>query len=46
MTAVVGYRLANWDTPFWASPNRRESRYGRPDGIVQYWSLHPLARSM
>lgn len=43
MTFVVGYRLANWDTPLWASPNRRESRYGRPGGVVQYWSLHPLA---
>lgn len=43
MTGVVGYRLANWDTPLWASPNRRESRYGRANGVVQYWSLHPLA---
>lgn len=42
MTVTVGYRLANWDTPLWASPNRRESRYGRRGRVVQYWSLHPL----
>jgi RES domain-containing protein len=39
---VVAFRLANWDTPLWASPNRRESRYAVEGSIVQYWSLHPL----
>lgn len=42
MTTVVAYRLANWDTPFWVNPNRRESRFATPGSIVQYWSLHPL----
>lgn len=39
---VTAYRLANWDTPLWASPNRRPSRYVADGRIVQYWSLHPL----
>ncbi len=39
---VVAFRLANWDTPLWASPNRRASRYGLAGTVVQYWSLHPL----
>lgn len=43
MPALVAYRIAAWDTPFWVSPNRaarRFNKYGR--GPVQYWSLHPL----
>jgi len=43
VTAVVGYRVADWDTPFWISPNRSPTRWGIPGAIVQYWSLHPLA---
>jgi hypothetical protein len=40
----VAFRLANWDTPFWVNPNRRASRYmDASAGIIQYWSLHPLA---
>lgn len=41
MSDVVAFRLANWDTPLWANPNRRAGRYGVAGGIVQYWSLHP-----
>lgn len=37
------WRLAAWDTPLWASPNRAAGRYNAEgDGPVQYWSLHPL----
>lgn len=39
---VEAYRLANWDTPLWISPNRRPSRFVADGQIVQYWSLHPL----
>jgi RES domain-containing protein len=40
---VTAYRLAAWDTPFWALPNRREGRYNRPDeGATQYLALHPM----
>ncbi len=42
MTNEVAFRLANWDTPLWASPNRRESRFTSGGDVVQYWSLHPL----
>lgn len=42
MTTVVAFRLANWDTPLWISPNRRLGRYAPEGGIVQFWSLHPL----
>lgn len=42
MKSVEAYRLANWDTPLWANPNRREGRFGREGDIVQYWALHPL----
>lgn len=43
MTSVLAFRIANWDTPFWVSPNRRESRFFRgTNRIVQYWALHPL----
>lgn len=37
------WRLAAWDTPLWASPNRGAGRYNAEGaGPVQYWSLHPL----
>lgn len=39
---IVGYRVADWDTPLWISPNRSASRWGSPGLVVQYWSLHPL----
>ena len=42
MTTVVGYRVADWDTPLWINPNRSSTRWGIPGLIVQYWSLHPL----
>ncbi len=42
MTLVVGYRVADWDTPLWVNPNRSPSRWWTPGAIVQYWSLHPL----
>ena len=42
MTKAVAFRLANWDTPLWASPNRRKSRFTSGGDVVQYWSLHPL----
>lgn len=42
MTTVVGYRVADWDTPLWISPNRSPTRWGIPGAIVQYWSTHPL----
>lgn len=42
MTRVVGYRVADWDTPLWISPNRSPTRWGTPGAIVQYWSFHPL----
>ena len=42
MTTVVGYRVADWDTPLWISPNRSPTRWGTSLAIVQYWSTHPL----
>lgn len=39
---VTAFRLANWDTPLWISPNRRASRFVADGQTVQYWSLHPL----
>lgn len=39
---IVGYRVADWDTPLWISPNRSASRWWSPGLVVQYWSLHPL----
>lgn len=44
MKVVQAFRLANWDTPLWVSPNRRDSRFVVAGGeIVQYWCLHPLS---
>ena len=43
MPEVVAFRHANWDTPFWANPNRSEARFNRADSWpTQYLSLHPL----
>lgn len=42
MTTVVGYRVADWDTPLWISPNRSPTRWGTSGAIVQYWSTRPL----
>lgn len=42
MADALAFRVANWDTPLWANPNRRPSRYGLAGAIVQYWSLHPM----
>lgn len=42
-TAAVAFRHAQWDTPWWANPNRNAGRYNRPmDVATQYWCLHPL----
>jgi RES domain-containing protein len=43
MATLNGWRVANWDTPFWIGPNREASRFNAlGEGPVQYWSLHPL----
>lgn len=40
---AVGYRWANYDTPFWANPNRSAGRWNSVgDDPTQYWGLHPL----
>lgn len=40
---LVAFRWADYDTPFWVSPNRFAGRFHRVgDGPTQYWSLHPL----
>jgi hypothetical protein len=40
----VAYRLANWDTPLWISPNRRAGRFNKRESPpTQYLCLHPLA---
>lgn len=39
---VAAFRLANWDAPLWAGPNRRSSRFVVDGRTVQYWALHPL----
>ncbi len=43
MIALEAYRLAAWDTPLWALPNRRAGRYNLAGvGSTQYLALHPL----
>lgn len=42
MNTRFAFRFANWDTPLWASPNRRAGRYGIAGDTVQYWCLHPM----
>jgi RES domain-containing protein len=40
---ITGFRISNYDTPFWVSPNRRDGRYNRAgEGETQYVCLHPL----
>jgi hypothetical protein len=43
LTDIIAYRWADYDTPFWISPNRSPGRW-HADGAAptQYWSLHPL----
>lgn len=42
-THSVAYRHAQWDTPWWANPNRTAGRYNRAmEASTQYWCLHPL----
>lgn len=44
MSELAGFRLASWDTPLRANPNRHEGRWNRAGaGATQYISLHPLA---
>lgn len=44
MPELAGFRLASWDTPLRANPNRHEARWNRAGaGATQYISLHPLA---
>lgn len=43
MGEVPGFRLASWDTPLRANPNRHAGRWNGPGaGATQYISLHPL----
>jgi hypothetical protein len=40
---IVTFRLANYETPFWAVENFSGGRYNRAgSGFTQYLSLHPL----
>lgn len=40
----VAFRWADYDTPFWARPNRSAGRWNAlGDGPTQYWCLDPLA---
>ncbi len=41
--ATIVYRHAQWDSPWWVSPNRSAGRYNRAsDQVTQYWCVHPL----
>jgi RES domain-containing protein len=41
--ALTTFRLANFETPFWAVANFTAGRYNRADsGATQYLSLHPM----
>lgn len=43
MITLTCFRVAAWDTPLWALPNRRAGRFNGPGTFtVQYLSLHPL----
>lgn len=42
MEALTAFRFSNWDTPLWASANRRPGRFGVVGDTVQYWCLHPF----
>ncbi|CAN5748964.1 hypothetical protein BH20ACT23_BH20ACT23_10180 [soil metagenome] len=40
---LLGFRVSDWDEPFWVNENRGPRRFNKPFmGPVQYWSLHPL----
>src|SRR3954469_463924 len=40
---LVGFRLANYETPLWSVENFSAGRYNDADaGFTQYLSLHPL----
>jgi RES domain-containing protein len=42
---LVTFRLANFETPLWATPNLSDGRYNRaadPGTATQYMSLHPM----
>jgi hypothetical protein len=37
------FRHASYDTPWWATSSSTPGRFNQPgQGIIQYWSLHPL----
>lgn len=40
----VAFRLANYETPLWPSPNFADGRYNRAEAedVAQYLSLHPM----
>jgi RES domain-containing protein len=40
---LIGFRLANYETPLWAVENFSAGRYNDPGtGFAQYLSLHPM----
>ncbi|HEV3232811.1 MAG TPA: hypothetical protein VG245_11230 [Candidatus Dormibacteraeota bacterium] len=42
MRDIMAFRLAGWDTPFWANPNRSAGRYNQAmSQPTQYLCLHP-----
>lgn len=44
--ALVAYRHAAYDSPWWANPNSLPGRFHRlGDEPTQYWCLHPLGPS-
>jgi RES domain-containing protein len=44
MRELVGFRVASWDTPLRANPNRAAGRFNQArSGATQYIALHPLA---
>ena len=44
MRELVGFRVASWDTPLRANPNRLPGRFNHArSGATQYIALHPLA---
>jgi hypothetical protein len=43
MAVVVAFRSAEWDTPWWVSPNRGRGRFHTSRSApTQYWCLHPF----
>lgn len=44
LTDRIAFRWADYDTPFWARPNRSAGRWNElGDGATQYWCLDPSA---